>query len=52
MTPQVENFANEAVYILQMNSATAVRYIARNGRCTTAEAERALRSVLTFHRRS
>lgn len=50
MSAQVENFANQAVYVLQMNSAEAIRYIARNGQCSTEMAEKAFRTVVTFHK--
>ena len=43
-------FANEAVYILQMRSADAVRYISKNAGCSVEEAEKAFRSAITFHK--
>lgn len=30
---QAERMANEAIYVLQMNTRDAVRYIQRNARC-------------------
>lgn len=35
---QVERFANEAIYILQLNSRDAVKYIQRNSGCDSATA--------------
>jgi hypothetical protein len=43
-------FANEAVFILQMRSTDAVRYISKNAGCSVEEAEKAFRSAITFHK--
>lgn len=47
---QIERTANEAVYILQMSSIPATRYIQRNARCSEGEAQSALRQALTWYR--
>lgn len=47
---QLERTANEAVYILQLGSISATRYIQRNARCSEGEAQSALRQVLTWYR--
>jgi hypothetical protein len=48
---QVQRFANEAVYVLQMNSRDAVRYIQRNADVTEKSAQEALKNVLSFWRK-
>lgn len=47
---QIERTANEAVYILQLSSRAATRYIQRNARCSEGEAQSALRQALTWYR--
>jgi hypothetical protein len=47
---QIERTANEAVYILQLSSMSATRYIQRNARCSEGEAQSALRQALTWYR--
>ena len=48
---QIEQMANEAIFILQMNSADAVSYIRRNAQCERSQAQAALKSVLSFGRK-
>jgi hypothetical protein len=50
MNAQVERFANEAVFTLQFNSREAVRYVMRNAGATEADATRAIKQVVTFHK--
>ncbi len=50
MQSKVERFANEAVFVLQFNSAEAVRYIQRNAGVDEKTAKAALKSTVTFHR--
>lgn len=45
-----DKFANQAVFILQMRSAEAMRYIRKNAGCTTEAAEAAFRSTVMFHK--
>jgi hypothetical protein len=45
---QVERFANEAVYILQLNTRDAVRYIQRNAVCNDDQASTAFRQAIGF----
>jgi hypothetical protein len=47
---QIERTANEAVYILQLSSVPATRYIQRNAKCNETEAATALRQALTWYR--
>lgn len=47
---KVERFANEAVFILQLNSREAARYTRRNAGCTDMVAETAVKQVLTWYR--
>ena len=47
---QVERFANEAVFILQLNSREAVRYTQRNAAVTESVAQAALRQAMTWYR--
>ena len=42
--------ADEAVYILQLSSQQAKRYIQRNARCTEKEASYAFFQTITFHK--
>ncbi len=50
MQSNVERFANEAVFVLQFNSAEAVRYIQRNAGVDEKTAKQALKSTVTFHK--
>lgn len=52
MQSNVERFANEAVFVLQFNTAEAVRYIQRNAGVDEKAAKQALKATVTFHRRS
>lgn len=44
---QVQRFADEAVYVLQLNSRDAIRYIQRNAACNKETAETAFKTVIT-----
>ena len=46
---KVERFANEAVFILQLNSREAAKYTRRNSGCTDIAAETAIKQVLTWY---
>jgi len=48
---QAERFANEAVFILQLNTRDAMRYTRRNAACSESAAEAAIKQVLTWYRR-
>jgi hypothetical protein len=43
---QVQRFADEAVYVLQLNSRDAVKYIQRNANCDKETAETAFKTVV------
>lgn len=43
---QAQRFANEAVYILQLNTRDAVRYIQRNAGCDEITATTVFKSVV------
>jgi hypothetical protein len=45
---RTEQMANEAVYILQMNYDTALRYVCHNAEVSRNVAKQALDSVLSF----
>ena len=49
-TNQTERFANEAIFVLQFNTAEAVRYVQRNAGVKESVASRAVKSVVTFHK--
>ncbi|HET8688430.1 MAG TPA: hypothetical protein VFM18_17605 [Methanosarcina sp.] len=51
MEAQVEAMANQAVFQLQFNTRDAVNYVARNAQVDTSVAQKAIRSVMTFHRK-
>ncbi len=42
---RAQRFADEAVFILQLNTRDAVKYIQRNARCTDVEAMAAFKSA-------
>lgn len=50
MSERVEQMANEAVFVLQFNTAEAVRYIQRNAQVDEKVARQAFRNAVTFHR--
>jgi hypothetical protein len=50
MNERTEEMANQAVFQLQFRTREAVRYVMRNAQVQEKEAERAIRSVTTFHR--
>ena len=50
MNAQVERFANEAVFVLQFNTREAVRYVQRNAHVDEAQAVRAIKQTVTFHK--
>jgi len=50
MNQRTEEMANQAVFQLQFRTREAVRYVMRNAQVQEKEAERAIRSVATFHR--
>jgi len=47
---QLNRAADEAVYILQLSSQQAKRYIQRNAKCSDKEAARAFLQTVTFHK--
>ena len=47
---QAQRFADEAIYILQLNSRDAVRYIQRNAGCDEATAASVFRSAVVPNR--
>jgi hypothetical protein len=47
---QVERFANEAVFILQLNTREALRYTQRNASCSEITAQNAVKQVMTWYR--
>lgn len=47
---QLERFANEAVFILQLNTREALRYTQRNASCSQSAADAAIKQVLTWYR--
>ena len=47
---QLDRAADEAVYILQLSSQQAKKYIQRNANCAEKEAGRALLQTVTFHK--
>ena len=47
---QVERFANEAIFVLQLNTREAVRYVQHNAKVERAMAEKAIKSTVVFHR--
>jgi hypothetical protein len=47
---QVEQFANEAIFVLQFNTNDAVRYVQRNAGADRKTAERAVKSTVVFHK--
>lgn len=51
MNAQVETMANQAVFQLQFNFRDAVRYVVRNTGADERNAQQAVRSVVTFHRK-
>lgn len=44
---QAQRFADEAVYILQLNTRDAVKYIQRNAGCNESTAMSVFKSVIT-----
>jgi hypothetical protein len=50
MNAQVERFANEAIFTLQFNTREAVNYVRRNAHVSEAEAQRAIKQTVTFHK--
>lgn len=42
---QAQKFADEAIFILQLNSRDAVKYIQRNAHCTDVEAMAAFKTA-------
>lgn len=48
---RIEQMANEAIFILQLNSDEALSYIRRNAQCEHSKAQSALKSVLGFGRK-
>jgi hypothetical protein len=47
---QAQRFADEAIYILQLNSRDAVKYIQRNAGCNEATAASVFRSAVLPNR--
>jgi len=50
MNAQVEAMANQAVFQLQFSTRDAVNYVVRNAKVDNTIAQKAVRSVMTFHR--
>jgi hypothetical protein len=50
MTVHAERWANEAVFVLQLNTRDAVRYVQRNARVDEQEARTAVKQVVVFHK--
>lgn len=48
---KIERFANEAVFILQLNTREALRYTQRNAACSESAADAAIKQALTWYRR-
>lgn len=48
---QVQRFADEAIYILQLNSREAVKYIQRNAGCDETAATAAFKAAITPSKR-
>ena len=46
-----EKFANEAVFVLQLDSYPAIRYIERNAEVDVKTAESVFKSVVKFHQK-
>lgn len=44
---KVQRFADEAVFILQLNSRDAIKYIQRNAGCDVTKAEEIFRKTVT-----
>lgn len=44
---QAQRFADEAIYILQLNSREAIRYIQRNAGCNESVAATAFKAAIT-----
>lgn len=49
---RTEAMANEAVFVLQFSTRDAVRYVQRNAKVDENTAQRAIKTVTTFHKRS
>jgi len=47
---QAQRFADEAIYILQLNSRDAVKYIQRNAGCNEATAASVFRAAVVPNR--
>lgn len=52
LNERVEAMANEAVFVLQFSTRDAVRYVQRNARTDEPTAQKAIKSVTTFHKQS
>lgn len=50
-TKTAEQAANEAVFVMQMNSFAAIRYIVNKAGVSEAVAQKALTSAVTFHKK-
>jgi hypothetical protein len=49
---RVEAMANEAVFVLQFNTRDAVRYVQRNAHTDEPTAQKAIKTVTTFHKKA
>lgn len=50
-TKTVDQAANEAVFVMQMNSRSAIGYIINKAGVSYEVAEKALNSAVTFHKK-
>lgn len=51
MEAQLEAMANQAVFQLQFNTRDAVSYVTRNAGVDATVAQKAIRAVMTFHKK-
>lgn len=47
---KTEQFANEAIFTLQLNTAQAVRYVQHNAGVGYNDAKKAIKSTVVFHK--
>lgn len=52
MNNRTEAMANEAVFVLQFNTRDAVRYVQRNAQVDESTAQKAIKTVTTFHKQA
>jgi hypothetical protein len=51
MTKTIEEFANEAIFVLQLNTPDAVSYVKRNAGVDRKTAGLAIKNAVIFHRK-